>query len=82
MNLKEKLEEHYNKFFENASDDIKKAFSKAAEELVELEIEKKALKVGDIFPEFILKNAVGKEISSEDLLENGNLIISFYRGGW
>ena len=82
MNLKEKLEDQYNRFSNSAPDNIKSAFARAADELMELEIEKNALKVGDIFPEFKLKNAVGKEILSRELLLEGNLIISFYRGGW
>jgi peroxiredoxin len=33
-------------------------------------------------PAFELKNAVGEMIKSDDLLANGPVIISFYRGAW
>jgi len=38
--------------------------------------------VGDQFPHFSLPNVVGNAISSEDLLAQGPLVVSFYRGGW
>jgi len=40
------------------------------------------LKVGDIAPEFLLPNQEGKMISSKELLQKGDLIITFYRGVW
>lgn len=40
------------------------------------------LKVGDKAPEFLLPNQEGKMISSKELLQKGNLIITFYRGVW
>ena len=40
------------------------------------------LKVGDKAPEFILPNQEGKMISSKELLQKGDLIITFYRGVW
>ena len=42
----------------------------------------RSLKVGDRMPEFSLSNATGKTVSSSDLLANGPLVVSFYRGGW
>ena len=42
----------------------------------------KILKKGDIAPEFNLKNQKGEIISSTELLKNGPLVISFYRGAW
>lgn len=40
------------------------------------------LKVGDKAPEFLLPNQEGKMISSKELLQKGDLIITFYRGVW
>ncbi|MCS3870465.1 peroxiredoxin [Chryseobacterium ginsenosidimutans] len=42
----------------------------------------KVLKKGDLAPEFNLKNQNGQIISSSELLKNGPLVISFYRGSW
>jgi len=41
-----------------------------------------AIQVGDKLPEFVLKNSASKEVSSSDLLAEGPLLITFYRGGW
>jgi peroxiredoxin len=42
----------------------------------------KGLNVGDKAPSFILKDVDGKEVSSEKLLEQQELVIIFYRGEW
>lgn len=41
-----------------------------------------ALRVGDPMPEFLLPNAEGALVSSSQLLANGPLVLSFYRGVW
>jgi peroxiredoxin len=43
---------------------------------------KSATQVGQPLPTFKLQDAVGKEVSSADLLAQGRLLISFYRGEW
>ena len=40
------------------------------------------LKVGDKAPEFSLPNQDGKLISSLELLKNGSIVVTFYRGVW
>ena len=42
----------------------------------------KILKVGDKAPDFTLFDAHGEQIASMDLLAQGPLVVSFYRGGW
>ena len=42
----------------------------------------KALKVGDKAPNFTLKNALGKKVKLSTLLKNGNVVLTWYRGGW
>lgn len=37
---------------------------------------------GDIAPDFVLPNALGKKVALRDLLERGPVVLSFYRGGW
>lgn len=82
MNLKRELQKVDEDFIKNAPQDIIELFKSQAEKLAQKEIEKKALKVGDKIPHFILENAVGEKIDSYDLLENGPLVINFYRGAW
>lgn len=54
----------------------------ATERLVASGLSEKGLKKGDIAPNFVLPSAKGESISSADLLKEGPLVISFYRGGW
>jgi hypothetical protein len=42
----------------------------------------KALKVGDELPDFALVNAQGVEIHSADLLAQGPLVLTVFRGVW
>jgi peroxiredoxin len=41
-----------------------------------------ALKAGDVAPEFTLEGEDGTAIASRDLLAQGPLVVSFYRGVW
>jgi peroxiredoxin len=41
-----------------------------------------ALNVGDTAPDFLLPDADGRLVSSEQLRREGPLVISFFRGGW
>jgi hypothetical protein len=40
------------------------------------------IKVGDPLPPFALKNAVGQEVRSSELLANGPLVLTVFRGSW
>ncbi len=42
----------------------------------------KSVQVSEEFPAFTLSNAVGHQVSSVELLKQGPLVASFYRGGW
>lgn len=45
-------------------------------------IMERALKTGDKMPAFSLPNTEGEIVSSDDLLNKGNLVVTFYRGVW
>lgn len=50
--------------------------------LVEFGAAGTALTIGQSIPAFTLPNATGAVIRSDDLLHQGPLVISFYRGAW
>ena len=54
----------------------------SAADLLKSGIVEQSLNVGDYAPDFVLPNALGKEVSLVGLLEEKSLILSFYRGGW
>ncbi|OBQ55831.1 AhpC/TSA family protein [Tamlana sp. s12] len=62
------------KFMSGVDDIIKKA--------KDFELGKDAIKVGQKAPSFNLPNAEGKSISLDALLEQGPVVVTFYRGSW
>ncbi|MBK5241354.1 peroxiredoxin-like family protein [Clostridium sp.] len=82
MDLKFELAKVNENFMKVAPKDIIDLFKRQAEKLAHKEIEKTALKPGDKLPDFELENSIGEKINSYDLLSNGPLVISFYRGKW
>jgi peroxiredoxin len=61
---------------------MRQVYTALAEHLERSEAAKHALKVGDTLPEFVLPNAEGKLISSRGLLQDGPVVVSFFRGEW
>ena len=55
---------------------------RATEELRRSGLAERALKVGDLAPTFELDNQDGQLVRSVDLLAEGPLVITFFRGHW
>ncbi|MGR6431620.1 peroxiredoxin-like family protein [Rhizobium sp. PAMB 3174] len=55
---------------------------RATAELIASGAAQKALKAGDRLPDFTLSDPEGTPVSSAELLAQGPLVISFYRGVW
>lgn len=55
---------------------------KATADFAEAGIGNSALSVGDQLPDATLTDQTGAQVSLSSLLENGPLILNFYRGGW
>lgn len=61
------------------------AFNTIMDETADLKasgIEGRAIQDGEKAPDFTLTNHLGKEMSLGGMLEEGPLVVSFYRGGW
>ena len=78
--LQEKLDAFAKEMPEKIPAETLETMKKAAEKLEG--IENQALKEGDEAPPFVLEDVEGNQVSSEDLLKQGPLIVSFYRGNW
>jgi peroxiredoxin len=52
------------------------------EKLAASHVAEHARNVGEIAPDFKLPNATGTPVSLYDMLNNGPVVLSFYRGGW
>ena len=85
--LQERLDE-FRKAFEsgappyNAPREAVETMHRATAELKASGAEGRALKVGDRVPNFTLLNQDDVQIASNDLLREGPLVVSFFRGHW
>jgi peroxiredoxin len=69
--------------FNAQADSIKKqVYAEGIQAVIDANITKNALQVGSKAPDFMLKNAAGSRVSLYDELENGPVILMWYRGGW
>ena len=82
MSLKEKLEKISKESGGKIPDDVRHKMARATQELKDSGQADRALGVGDKMPAFDLPNTNGEMVSSSDLLKNGNLVVTFYRGVW
>ena len=62
--------------------DVLAIVGEGIKELTNSDIYTTSLQVGDIAPTFILENQSGEAISSAELLKEGVIIVTWYRGAW
>lgn len=58
------------------------AFGNSVDDLKTKNMEDRCIRPGEKMPEFLLPNATGKMIDSNDILKKGKMILAFYRGSW
>ena len=52
------------------------------EKLHASKIAEHAIDIGDVAPDFTLPNVTGDQVSLQEILRLGPVVLSFYRGGW
>jgi hypothetical protein len=82
MNLKSQLDAQQRQSHELIPAETRTLMDEATDALRQSGIVARSLKVGETMPAFALPNATGRVVSSAELLANGPLVVSFYRGGW
>lgn len=85
--LQERLDEFKRSFDSgappyNVPREVIEQMHRATAELKATGIENRALKVGDRAPSFTLFNQDHVQVTSTDLLRQGPLVVSFFRGHW
>jgi peroxiredoxin len=80
MSLKEDLDKI--RAHGSANERIRVAYEALVNQLDRAETASHALKVGDPMPTFLLPNAEGHLVFSDDLLNRGPLVVNFFRGIW
>ncbi len=63
-------------------EDKRAVLGRATQELRESGIMDGVIKVGDPLPPFALQNTDGVEVSSADLLAQGAVVLTVFRGHW
>jgi hypothetical protein len=82
MSLKEKLHEISQQSGGKIPADVQDKMRRATQELKDSGQAERALKVGDKMPAFSLPDTNGNIVNSADLLQKGNLVLTFFRGAW
>jgi peroxiredoxin len=61
---------------------IRTAYEDLVKQLDRAETVGRALEIGDVMPSFVLPNAEGRMVFSDNLLRQGPLVVNFFRGNW
>ena len=80
--LAQQTQETVEAFIEGLSADVQQTVGEVFERLLNSNITDHAKNVGDNAPPFTLPNVKGGQTSLSELLAQGPVVLSFYRGGW
>ncbi|MBL4720327.1 MAG: hypothetical protein JKY20_04230 [Alphaproteobacteria bacterium] len=62
--------------------DKRAVMKRATDDLQKSGIIERAIKIGDTLPDFSLRNAYGVDVHAADLLSQGPVVLSVFRGTW
>jgi len=82
ISLQETLDNAKNAWEAKAPDQIKEIYADGIADVVRQNLIATAKKNDDIAPDFILTNAIGKDVQLNDYLKKGPVVLTWYRGGW
>ena len=82
MSLQAKLDKMREQFESTAPPEALTVMHQATKDLLTSDIRDGVLKIGDRAPEFSLSDQDNNLVRASDLLSDGPLVISFYRGVW
>ncbi|MBD3297643.1 MAG: hypothetical protein GF341_03230 [candidate division Zixibacteria bacterium] len=80
--LQPKLDARKSSFMERAPQETIDLYEGAIDQLRESGILDRALNVGDTVPEFALPSATGDTVALASLIDDGPVVVTWYRGGW
>ena len=82
MSLQKKLDALKKGFEAQAPKEAVEIIHRATADLATSGILERTVKLGDEAPDFSLQNADGQEFDLQELLSQGPVVLSFYRGKW
>ena len=81
-NLEQQIKELNENLAKQLPAEVLEAFGKSIQDLKTKNIEDDSISVGQKFPDFSLPNTNDKTVTLKELLQNGKVIIAFFRGSW
>lgn len=81
-NLSEQIEQTVSEFMGSLTEDDRQRTLDSFQKLHASTTANRAVQAGDTAPDFVLPNASNDSIRLYTLLDNGPVVLSFYRGGW
>lgn len=82
MTLATEIQDYQAQFRAKVPADVQGTMGKATQDLAHSGIIDRTLKVGDRIPAVTLPDATGQSFSVQAALEQGPVVLAFYRGGW
>ncbi|OKJ09215.1 peroxiredoxin-like family protein [Kitasatospora sp. CB01950] len=82
MSVNAELRAFYDSRREQIPADVRAVMQEAAQELADSGRAERALTVGDRAPGFTLRSAAGRSVDLAELLADGPVVLTFYRGAW
>jgi len=82
MRLQQQLDAFKSEFARTAPTGRPALYEAKIEELRASFALERAIRTGDLAPDFTLPDAQGRDVSLSSLLEAGSAVVTFYRGGW
>lgn len=82
MSLNSEIRQTIQVFRDTLPAELNTMIEQGAGEISALDIVENALKTGDKAPDFTLSDRNGKSYSTKSLLNDGPIVITFYRGAW
>lgn len=82
VSLQALLDEKKAGFELKASEEKKRIYQEGFDAVEKSGVLNRALNVGDVAPNFVLKNAIGEKVALSDYLKKGKVVLTWYRGGW
>ncbi len=82
MSLMTELQNLLNQVASQVPAETLSTIGQSTQQVADLKLDEKALKVGDRIPNFTLPSATERSVELQQLLARGPVVISFYRGLW
>ena len=82
MSLTTQLQDQKTQFLGKVPAETAGKMGQATQDLIQSGIVDRSIKTGQIAPNFQLPNATGQRIELQALLQQGPVVVSFYRGQW